>query len=136
MGLHAEHPLIFNADPIHLFWKRLISFLDKFIVLKEQAILVSWNGSSCDFEWIYRLTQAVGETLTLQPRVKYFLDTYRGIESTKGCKINKNNLKLQSYSLGSVYERVIGETLSNAHCSLFDAKDRVSIVICIELHRV
>ena len=43
-GLHAEHPFILNADPIYIVWKRFISFLDKFIDMKERAILVAWNG--------------------------------------------------------------------------------------------
>ena len=93
--MHAEHPFIFNADPIHMVWKRFIAFLDKFIGLKERAILVAWNGASCDLEWIYHLTQAAGATLTLPPRVKYFLEPYRGIEITKGCKLNNNHSKLQ-----------------------------------------
>ena len=125
-----------HADPIHIVWKRFIAFLDKFIGLKEQAILVAWNGSSCDLEWIYCLAQAAGATLTLPPRVKYFLDLYRGIESTKGCKFYKIHSKLQSYFLGSVYERVTGETLLNAHCGLVNAKAQVSIVLCNEFCRV
>ena len=48
--MYAEHPFIFNADPIHIFWRRFIDFLDKFIGMKEQAILVAWNGASCDLK--------------------------------------------------------------------------------------
>ena len=94
-GLHAEHPSIFNADPIHIVWQRFIVFLEKYIGLKERGILVAWNGAACDLEWIYRLTQAPRATLTLPPNVKYFLDPYRGIHNTKGCKLNKKHSKLQ-----------------------------------------
>ena len=80
--LHAEHPFVLNADPIQIVRKRFIAFLDKFIGLKERAILVAWNRPPCDLERIYRLTQAAGAALTLPPRVKYFFDPYRGIEST------------------------------------------------------
>ena len=76
------------------------------------------------------------DSAALPPRVKYFLDPYRDIESTKGCKLNKNHSKLQTYSLGSMHERVTGETLSNAHCSLVDTKAHVSIVLCNEFLRV
>ena len=48
--LHAEHPFILNADPIYIDWKSFINFLDKFINMKERAILVAWNGASCDLE--------------------------------------------------------------------------------------
>ena len=102
-GLHAEHPFILYADPIHIVWKRFIAFLDKFIGLKERAILVDWNGASFYLEWIYCLTQAAGATLTLPHRVKYFLGPFRGIESTKRCKLNKNHSKLRSCSFDSVY---------------------------------
>ena len=90
-GLHAEHPFILNADPNNIVWGRFIAFLDKFIGMKERAILVAWNGASCNLEWIFCLTQADRATLTLPPRVKYFLDPYRGTESTKGCKLNNNH---------------------------------------------
>ena len=113
-----------------------IAFLDKFIGMKERDILVAWNGASCDLEWIYCIIYAAGKTLALPPRVKYILDPYRGIEITQGCKLNKNNSKLQSYSLGSVHERAIGERLPNAHCSLVDAKAQISIVLCNEFYRV
>ena len=68
--------------------------------------------------------------------VKYFRDPYRGIESTKRCKLSKNHSKLQSYSLGSMYERVTGETLSNKHFSLVNAKAQVSVVLCNEFRKV
>ena len=86
-GLHAEHPFILNADPVQICCKSFIAFLDKFIGMKERAILVAWNGASCDLEWIFCLTQADRSTLTLPPRVKYSLDPYRGIKITKGCKL-------------------------------------------------
>ena len=89
--MHAEHPFILNADPNNIVWGRFIAFLDKFIGMKELATIVAWNGTSFDLEWIYRLTQADGATLTLPPRVKYFLEPYRGIDSTKGCKLNKKH---------------------------------------------
>ena len=56
MGLHAEHSFIINSDSIHIVWKKFIAFLDKFIGLNEQAILVDCNVVSYDLEWIYCLT--------------------------------------------------------------------------------
>ena len=91
--------------------------------MKERAILVAWNGGACDIEWIYRLTEAPGSTLSLPARVKYFLDPFRAIDNTKGCALNKKHSKLISYSLGSDYEFIEGSPLENAHCSLVDAKE-------------
>ena len=135
-GLNANHPSIVNADPIEQVWGRFITFLNKYIGLKERAILVAWNGGACDMEWIYRLTQASKSTMSLPSRVKYFLDPYRAIANTSGCKLNKKHSKLLSYSLGSVYEKVVGLPLANAHCSLADAKAQMVIVLSKEFRRV
>jgi hypothetical protein len=129
-GLHPKHPCIMNADPIEVVWQRFVQFINTHIGLKERAILVAWNGASCDLDWIYQLTQMPNSTLSLPPRVKYFIDPYRTIDRVKGCVLNKKKSNLESYILGAVYEKVTGKALSNAHCSLVDAKAQVTIVLC------
>ena len=39
---------------------------------------------------------------------------------------------LYSYSLGSVYEKVTGKSLEDAHCSLADAKAQLQVVMSSE----
>ena len=39
--LYANHPSIINADRIDQVWSRFTSFIDKYISLKEQAVLVA-----------------------------------------------------------------------------------------------
>ena len=106
-GLHPAHPSIVAADPIDMVWNRFIEFLNNHVKPEQRGILVAWNGASCDLDWIYRLTQAPGSQLSFPSRVKYFLDPFRAIESTAGCKLNKKHSKLPSYNLGVVYEKYI-----------------------------
>ena len=128
-GLHPDNSNILKADPIDLVWKRFVNYLKKYINGEKRGILIAWNGSSCDLEWLYRYTQAPGSTLSFPPRVKYYMDPYREISRTPGCKIHASKSKLQSYNLSSVYNFVIGKELSGAHCSLVDAKAQASVVI-------
>ena len=100
-GLHPAHPSIVAADPIDMVWNRFIEFLNNHVKPEQRGILVAWNGASCDLDWIYRLTQAPGSQLSFPSRVKYFLDPFRAIESTAGCKLNKKTFKItiiQSWS--------------------------------------
>lgn len=54
----------------------------------------------------------------------------------KGCELNKKKSNLESYSLGAVYEKVIGEELSVVHCGLVDAKAQVQIVMCQQFRNI
>ena len=132
--MNAKHPSIVNADGIDVVWGRFIDFLDRHIDQTERGIIVAWNGASCDLEWLYRLTQRPTSTLLLPERVEYFFDPYHGIKNTTGCKLSKKHVKstLYSYSLGSVYEKVTGKSLEDAHCSLADAKAQLQVVMSSE----
>ena len=134
--MHAGHPWILNADEVEQVWGRFYSFLQKFIGLKERGVLVAWNGGACDLEWIYRLTKAPGSKLSFPKRIKYFLDPYRAIKKTKGCRLNEKYSGLNSYSLGSVYEKIVGLPLENAHCSLVDAMAQMTVVLSSEFRRI
>jgi len=89
-----------GADLIHSF--------KNYWFERERGVLVAWNGGTCDLEWIYRLTKAPGSTLSFPKRIKYFLDPYRAVKNTTGCRLNKKYSGLSSYSLGSVYEKIVG----------------------------
>jgi len=43
---------------------------------------------------------------------------------------------LSSYSLGSVYEKIVGLPLQNAHCSLVDAMAQMTVVLSSEFRRI
>ena len=75
-------------------------------------------------------------TLSLPPRVKYFIDPYRAIDRVKGCVLNKNKSYLESYALGEVYVKVTGKALYNAQCSLVDAKAQVTIVLSQQFRHI
>ena len=115
---------------------RFAIFLNKHIGTNERAILVAWNGASCDLDWIYRLTQVPQSKLSLPQRVKYFLDPYKAIDKCVGCRLNTKHSGLKSYSLSSVYEYVCKCSLSNAHCSLIDAKAQVKVILSKEFRTI
>ena len=98
-GLHAGHPSIIEADSSEVVWSRFVSFLNKYINGEKRGIIIAWNGASCDLDWIYRYTQAPGSSLKLPPRMKYFMDPYRLIETTSGCKIHKSKSKFIKVNL-------------------------------------
>ena len=47
--------------------------------------------------------------------------------------LNKKKSNLESYALGEVYKNVTGKALSNAQCSLMDAKAQVTFVLSQQL---
>jgi hypothetical protein len=53
-GLHSQSPEIVDADPIYLVWKRFKSWLDLYLQLDDDGVLVAWNGETCDLTWLWR----------------------------------------------------------------------------------
>lgn len=100
--------------------------------------LVAWNGSSCDLEWLFRLTQR--HNLELPSAIKYFSDPYKAI--TKAAKAvpwsPKSGAKYEallagrelasSLALGTVYELEFGRGIENAHNALADAEAQAELM--------
>ena len=55
--LNKLHPKIQSADNIEIVWQQFIEFLHRHITSTDKGILVTWNGTSCDLDWLYRITQ-------------------------------------------------------------------------------
>ena len=131
-GLHANHLSIFNADSIETVWECFVIFINKYIKKGTRGVLVAWNGNSCDFSWLYKLTQA--PSLSFPPRICFTMDLYQNIKTLKSCKFHSYHSKLESLSLESVYEYVTKKRLSNEHSSIMDAKAQTTIV-CHEYYK-
>ena len=127
--LNKHHPKIQSADNIEIVWQQFIEFLHRHITSTDKGILVTWNGTSCDLDWLYRITQTPESSLSFPSRVVYSIDPYQCIRSYKSCKFNPTKSKLESLSLSSVYKYAFGYELSNAHDSIFDVKAQTKIVL-------
>jgi len=78
--------------------------------------------------WLYKVAQAPYSSLNFPCKVKYFLDPLAVLRKYSRCKLYKKHSKLESYSLGSVYEYITGKVLDGAHDSLVDVKAQALIV--------
>jgi hypothetical protein len=131
-GLHKDHPVILEAEPIGIVWPKFVSHVEK--VLKEckkgtKGVIVAWNGKSCDMEWLYRITQGVDSVLRMPKRCDFFLDPFNLIRYYTGCKLNQRHSKVTNLSLSCVYKYATGENLDNAHNSLYDAMAQTTILL-------
>ena len=128
-GLGPNDERIMNARPINDVWIDFCSYLDRHIANDERGVIVAWNGASCDMEWLYRITQSPHATLSFPDRIKYFIDPFYQIKQSKKCGFHPYKSKLESLSLGKVYEFMSGSPLQNAHSSIVDAKAQTAILL-------
>ncbi len=95
----------------------------------KKVVLVTWNGETCDLNWLWRLTQAPSSRYSLPENIKYFLDPYHMIEKYKTCVFNKTKSKIEAYKLGVVWKYANhGSNLNGAHDSLVDMQAQVDIL--------
>jgi len=109
---------IVNADIFDLVWKSFEKFIDANIGSDQVGVLIAWNGEGCDLRWLYKVAQAPYYI----SKVKYFLDPLAGLRTYSRCKIHKKHSKLESFSLGSIYEYITEMVLDGAHDSLVEAQ--------------
>ena len=111
-----------------MVWKSFEKFVDANIGPDQVGVLIAWNGEGCDLRWLYKVAQAPYSSLNFPCKVKYFLDPLAVLRTYSRCKLNRKHSKLESYSLGSVYEYITGNVLDEAHDSLVDVKAQTFIV--------
>ena len=96
----------------------------------EVAILVAYNGETCDLKWLWKLTQAPRSPYDLPETMAYFVDPLKIIKQYVGCKLNPKHSKLDSLELGVVWKHInSGANLNGAHDSLVDAKAQMDIFL-------
>ena len=72
--IYQQHASIVDADGIETVWRRFVGWVERKIDEDEMAILVVWNGESCNLKWLWRLTQAPGSALSMPDKIEFFLD--------------------------------------------------------------
>jgi len=75
--------------------------------------------------WLYKVAQAPYSSHSFPCKVEYFLEP---LAVLRAYKLHNKHNKLESYSLGSVYEYITGKVLDGAHDSLVDVKVQTLIV--------
>ena len=129
-GLTAEHENIVNAAKIETVWDQFRRWFYAHLRDDEVAVLVAWNGETCDLKWLWKLTQAPLSPCYLPEEMIYFMDPMKTLQHYKSCKLNHNHSKLDSYELGVVWSHVNGgANLNGAHDSLVDARAQTDIII-------
>ena len=48
--LYPQHVSIVGADGIETVWRRFVGWVERKMDEDEMAILVAWNGESCDLK--------------------------------------------------------------------------------------
>ena len=117
-----------HADTIDLVWKSFEKFVNANIGSDQVGVLIAWNGVGCNLRWLYKVAQAPYSSLNFPCKVKYFLNPLAVLRTYSRCKLHRYHSKLESYSLGSVYEYITGNLLHGAHESLVDVKAQTCIV--------
>jgi hypothetical protein len=122
-GLHRHDQRIMSADKIDLVWNQFTEWIDEEVTADEVAILVAYNGASCDLCWIWKLTQSPFSKCVMPAKIKLFLDPLHVIKHYKTCKINSQHSKLETYELGSVWRYLFPnkEFPGSLHDSMTDA---------------
>ena len=63
--LYPQHPSIADAYGIAAVWHKFVGCAERKIGHDKTAVLVAWNGKSCDLKWLWRLTQVPGSALSM-----------------------------------------------------------------------
>ena len=101
--LYPQHPLIMCADGIVTSWRQFAGWDERKIDEDETAILVAWNGESCDLKWLWRLTQALDLALSMPYKIEFLLDPEIVIRKRASCKLHKSHSKVLGTQLTTAW---------------------------------
>lgn len=127
-GLHPAHPNIVAAENMDIVWPQFVRWVMENVANDKVGILVAWNGKNCNLKWLWKLTQALGSSYNMPPRLEYFIDPYRLIMEYESCLLHPKHSKVESLELGVVWKHIMGRNLNEAHDSLVDAKAQTDVV--------
>jgi len=102
--LHQNHPSIIGADGMDTVWEQFVWWYENNMKSGEVAILVAYNGKTCNLKWLWKLTQAPRSLYDLLATMAYFMDPLKVIKQYVGCKVNPKHSKLDSLELGVVWK--------------------------------
>ena len=100
--LSESSQCIKDASDINVVWSRFVGWINNNTARYEVTILVAYNGETCDMKWLWKLTQAPFTSLTLPPKIKFFMDPYKVMSHYSSYLLNKTKTKLDSYELGVI----------------------------------
>ena len=112
-----------------LIWLRFLQWFAYHLKREEVAILVAYNGETCNLEWLWKLTQAPRSLYCLPPEMEYFMDPLMVIRHFTGCLLHPIKSKLDSLELGVVWKYITKSNINGAHDSLVDAKAQSDIIL-------
>ena len=113
-NLNPNSPEILAAEGRTEVWRKFEEWVDRVVPDGEVAIMVAWNGKTCDLKWFWDITQAPYSPYHMPPKLKYFIDPYDMIKKYKSMKVHPKNSKIESLELGSVWKYYFGRNL-NGH---------------------
>ena len=97
-GLTEHNPKIIGADGMDFVWPRFLQRFAYHLKREEVAVLVTYNGETCNLKWLWKLTQAPRSLYCLPPEMEYFMiDTPTETGSVHRqllhiCQIGKTNV--------------------------------------------
>ncbi len=128
-NLNPNSPCILAAKGRTEVWRNFEAWVDRVVPDGEVAIMVAWNGETCDLKWFWEMTQAPYSPYHMPPKLKYFIDPYDMIKKYTSIPVHPKHSKIESLELGSVWKYLFGRNLNGAHNSLNDAKAQTDIMI-------
>mmetsp|Transcript_2671 Transcript_2671/g.5719 ORF Transcript_2671/g.5719 Transcript_2671/m.5719 type:complete len:210 (+) Transcript_2671:719-1348(+) len=95
----------------------------------EVAILVAYNGETCNLKWLWKLTNTPNSSIAMPPKCKFFINPFKIIKHYKSCFLHPSKMKLELSNLQSIYKYVTEQDLVGAHDSIGDYKAQTTIVV-------
>ena len=109
---------------------QFVSWVDSNDNSGKHAVVIAYDGETCDLKWIWRLTQVPGSPYVMPQKLKYFIDPLRAAKNYKGCKLNPAKIKWDSLELGSVWKFINdGSNLNGARNSSVDVKADTDVLL-------
>jgi hypothetical protein len=90
-GLGPSNPSITSASGIEEVWPKFYETINRWTENgAKKGILVAWQGSSCDIQWLYNVTEVTHQGTLFMPKgFVYFLDPCFIIGHYKFCLLNE-----------------------------------------------
>ena len=131
-GIRPSDPRIQDAGRMRIVWEQFCNWVDSVVGDDKVAVLVAYNGETCDMKWLWKLTQAPGSVYDMPSKIKFFMDPLTILNRKNGyssCKLHQTKSKIDSLELGVVWKYIKNENLNGAHDSLVDTKAQTDIII-------
>ncbi len=127
-GITPSDPWIQGANTIEDVWGSFCKFMDQRVCDNEVAILVAYNGESCNLKWLWKLTNTPNSSMAMPLKCKFFIDPLKIIKCYKSCFLHLLRAKLELSNLQSIYKYVTGQDLVGFHDDIVNCKAQTTMV--------